>query len=198
MRNAEFARTVRNLGEPRRARRDGGFTVRPARLRDLVRELDILRDVNNDAFAGQWPFLPLSREEYAFSAKAMRMITRPSLVLIGEHRGRPAAVIHAVLDVNPLLKGMGGRTGPLRIARFLHGRRRIRSLIVFTIAIKKEFRHTRLFGVMLRALVASALDFDSIETTWISPDNQATVAAAVHLGMTPDRSFNVYSKDLQP
>jgi len=197
MKNPDFARTVRELGGRKRNELGtGDFTVRPARLGDLDRELDILREVNNDAFAGQWPFLPLSREEYAFSAKALRRITRPNLVLIGEHRGRPAAVIHAALDINPLLKTMGGKSGPLSIARFFHGRRRVRNLIVFTIAIKKEFRHTRLFAVMLQALVASGRDFDSIETTWISPGNTAAVAAAEKLGMTRDRSFALYAKEL--
>jgi hypothetical protein len=128
----------------------------------------------------------------------MRLITRPSLVLIGEHRGRPAAVVHAALDINPLVKITGGKIGPLSMARFLRGRRRVRNLIVFTIAIKNEYRHTRLFAIMQHALVDSARGFDSIETTWISPDNAAAVAASAKLGMTPDRSFTVYAKELRP
>ena len=199
MKNPRFAETLRALGSAppgRKANRD--ITVRPARLDDLDRELEIIRDVNNDAFADNWHFLPLSREEYAFAAKHMRLVTRPGLVLIGEYRGRPAAVLHAVLDINPLLRGLRGKTGPLRMVRFLCGRRGVRNLIIFSAGIKKQYRHTGVFAAMLQAFAEAARGFEAAETTWISPDNAAAVAAAGTLNMRPDRSFAVYAKELCP
>ena len=86
-----------------------GYTVRSFSLADKARDLAFMREVNNDAFAGNWHFLPLSPEEYMFSAKFMSFVTRPDLVKFVEYDGRPVAVLHCVLDVNPLLRTLERR-----------------------------------------------------------------------------------------
>ena len=133
-----------------------GYTVRPISLKHLSRDLESLRDVNNDAFAANWRFLPLSREEVAFSAKYLRLVTRPNFILIAEHLGRPVGVLHCVLDINPALKKLGGRPGPLNYLRFLGARKRIKKVIIFTVAIKNAYQHSRVYYLLLSAFARIA------------------------------------------
>jgi len=179
-----------------RAAAPPGYAVRSISRKHLKRDLEFIREVNNEAFASNWRFLPLSREEVAFSAKNLRFVTRPRLVLIAEHGRRPVGVLHCVLDINPALKSLGGRIGPIRFLRFLRDRSRVKKIIIFTVAIKNAYRHSRVFYLLLREFVQAAGDFETIETTWISPDNRPSVRAAEALGMIPDRTFVVYAKDL--
>jgi hypothetical protein len=175
-----------------------GYAVRPISMRHLGRDLESIREVNNEAFAPNWHFLPLSREEVAFSAKYLRLVTRPGFVLIAEHLRRPVGVLHCVLDINPALKKVGGRPGPLKYLGFLRDRRKIKKVIIFTVAIKHAYQHSRVYFLLLAAFARMARDVESLETTWISPDNASSVKAAESLGMTPDKAFAVYAKDLNP
>ena len=173
-----------------------GYSIRSFSPADKERDLECLREVNNDAFAGNWHFLPLSKEEYAFSAKYLSLVTRPDLIKIVEHRGRPVAVLHGVLDINPLLRGLKGKVGPLAYLRFRRGRRRLKTLIIYTVAIKKAYQHTRVFFLLLQAAQGMAKDFETVTTTWILPENVPSVRAAECLGMRPDKHFAVYEKRL--
>ena len=197
MRNDDIAGYVRRRYGAARAPRDrDGFIVRPFRRDDLPAELEHIREVNNDAFSDNWHFLPLSREEYLFSAKYLSLVTRPDLIQIVEHRSRPAAVLHCVLDINPLLRMFRGRVGPFKYLRFIAGKRRVTNLIIFTVAIRQEYRYSSVYHLLLRAFCRMAAPFAAAETTWLSEDNVPALRAAESLGMAPDKHFAVYKKEL--
>jgi len=174
-----------------------GYVVRPFRPDERAAELERIREVNNDAFDGNWHFLPLSREEYIFSARYLSLVTEPGLIQIVEHRGRPVAVLHCVLDINPLLRQLKGRVGPFKYLRFMSGRRNVRNLIIFTAAIKKAYQHSRAYYYLLQAFRRLAGGYRSAETTWLSPENLPALRAAESLGMVPDKHFAIYAKSLK-
>lgn len=174
-----------------------GFVVRPLRRHDLRAELERIREVNNDAFAENWPFLPLSAEEYRFAARHLSAVTEPDFIQIAEFRGRPVGVLHCVLDINPLLRPLRGRFSPAGMIRFQRGRRRIKTILIYTVAIRKAFRRTRVYHDLLAGFCRVARRFEAAETTWISPDNTAAVGAAESLGMVPDKHFVLFRKTLQ-
>jgi hypothetical protein len=197
MRNDDIGGTIRRRfgGRPEPAAVNG-YVVKSLDLQNLAGELERIREVSNDAFAGNWHFLPLSREEYLFSAKYMSLDTRPDLVKIVEHNGEPVAVLHCVLDINPLLRRLRGRVGPLKYLRFLRARKRIRTLIIFTVGIKRKHQHTRVYQLLLQAFCRMARDFDVLEATWVSPDNIPALRAAESLELRPDKHFGIFEKRL--
>ncbi len=173
-----------------------GFTVRSLILSDLKRELERIREVFNDAFSSNWHFLPASREEYEFSTKFLRLVSSPELIKIVEHGGEPVAVLMCVWDINPLLRKMYGKVGPVKYFRFLRERKRIRELIIYAVGIKKVYQQTRAFSLLLNSMCQIALNYDSLETTWILPENVLAMKAAERLGMVPDKHFVIYGKSL--
>ena len=175
-----------------------GYSVRSIDLKDLRAELERIREVNNDAFASNWHFLPLSREEYIFSSKYLSLVTRPDLIKIVEHQGRPVAVLHCVLDINPLLKKLKGRAGPVKYLNFLRARRKVKNLIIFTVAIKKAYQHTRVFHLLLAGFCRMGQEFETLESTWLSPENLPALRSAENMGMKPDKHFGVYEKRIAP
>lgn len=197
MKNEEIGTyLLKRYGPPQGVPEKNGFVVRPFRPGDFVAELDRIREVNNDAFSDNWHFLPLSREEYLFSAKYLSLVTKPELILIAEHLGSAVGVLHCVLDINPLLKKLGGRVNPIKYFGFLWGRRRVRNLIIFTVAIRKEYRHSRVYYLLLQAFCRTAASYATLETTWLSPENLPALRAAESLGMVPDKHFAIYEKAL--
>jgi hypothetical protein len=172
----------------------GEYTARPFQMSDFNGDLERIREVFNDAFSSNWHFLPLSKEEYVFSAKFLNLVTFPELITIVEHEGKAVGVLECVLDINPLLRELHGRVGPISYLRFLHGRKHIRSLIIYAVGIKKAFQGTRVYKMLLDSLCSQVLNYDTLETTWMSEDNLLAVRASEHLGLVRDKEFAIYRK----
>jgi hypothetical protein len=172
----------------------GGFSFRHLEIRHAAAELERIRCVFNDAFADNWRFLPVSREEYAFSAKGLFLVTRPDLITLVEHDGEPVGALLCVLDVNPQLRRLRGRAGPIGALRFLLQRRRVRDLIVYSVGVKRAYRSTRAYHLLLETACATAMRYRTLATTWISDDNVPAVRAAERLGLEPYKEFAVYEK----
>lgn len=171
------------------------YSVRNFSLRKMERDLEVVRGVFNDAFEGNWHFLPTTTAEQKFSAKYLKVVTDPGLVAIVEHHGNPVGVLMCALDVNPILRGMRGRPGPFGYLRFLRERKRIRTLVVYAVGIKKDYQRTRVFAMLLDSMRAMARRYDVLECTWMSPSNALALAAAKRMGMREHKHFLMYAKN---
>jgi hypothetical protein len=173
-----------------------GFTLRKFNLFDMRAELERIREVFNDAFSDNWHFLPVSREEYTFSAKSLFAVTNPSLIRIVEHNGKPVGVLQCVLNINPLLHSLNGRIRMTDIGRLLIQRRAIREVVVYAVGIKKAYQHSRAFILLTNAMLEIAQRYPVVSSTWMSEDNPAAVRASEIIGMKPYKWFEVYGKSL--
>jgi hypothetical protein len=185
-------------GPPPEYHRGGEYRVRNVDLPHMAHDLESIRDVFNDAFAGNWHFLPATAAEHLFAAKYLHLITRPALVTIVEHRGLPVGALLCVLDVNPLLRRMNGTAGPLNYCRFLAGRMRIRTLVVYAVGIRKAYQGTRVFTLLMDSIRRTAGSFDVLTCTWMHPGNALSCRTAARVGLVPDKHFTIYSKQVSP
>jgi hypothetical protein len=171
------------------------ITVRKFNIFQFKRDLEILRDINNDAFEDNKFFLPLSLKEYMFSAKYLFLVTRPALILIAEYKGEPVGAAQLVININSLIKCSNGRIRPWQIPGLLWRRRNIKELVIFTAGIKKAFRNKRVFTLILRSAIKIFRSYSKISTTWISDENLG-ISLANLLEMKPGKHFAIYSKQL--
>jgi len=163
---------------------------------DFRRDLDVVRDVFNDAFSTNWHFLPATLEEHLFSAKYLSLVTDPSLVTIVEHHGKAVGVLMCVVDVNPVLQSLGGKAGPLSYMKLMRGKKRMRTLVVYAVGIRKAYQRTRAYVLLCHALLQTSQGFDILESTWMSPGNVLAVAASRRMGMVEHKHFRIYRKSL--
>ena len=173
---------------------DNGYSVRPFKKNQFDMDLEHLRDVFNDAFSQNWHFLPVSQSEYLFCAKYLNLVTYPELIQFVEHNGKPVAAIQFVLDINPHLQKFVGKLNVLRYLHFLSEKKKIKKIIVYAVGVKKAYRRTRAFPLILQATVSVARKYDVLETTWTSDDNEPAIRAANLLGLKPDKRFFIYKK----
>jgi len=176
------------------SRSSAGYTVRSFRMNDFEAELERIREVFNDAFSSNWHFLPLTKEEYIFSAKFLNLVTLPNLITIVEYKGDPVGILECVLDINPLLRELNGKVGPIKYVNFLRARKRVQNLIIYAVGIKKAFQGTRVYKLLLDSMCSLTLDYDTLETTWMSDDNLLALRAAEDLGLERDKEFSIYRK----
>ncbi|MGH9824753.1 MAG: N-acetyltransferase, partial [Blastocatellia bacterium] len=70
-----------------RTRLKEGITVRTVNLKDFDREVQLLREVYNDAWSRNWGFVPVSGEEFQHLARDLKQIVDPNVVFIAEKEG---------------------------------------------------------------------------------------------------------------
>jgi hypothetical protein len=175
---------------------NNGYSIRPFSMRNLNDDLEKVREIFNDAFSDNWHFLPVSKEEYRFSAKFLKLVTYPDLILIAEHQGIPVGVLQCVLDINPLLKDLNGKVTPLKYFQFIRKRKSIRKIIIYAVGIKKDYQRTKVYRLLLNYFCRTASKYECLETTWMSDKNYMAIKASEHLGLKPDKHFAIYEKRL--
>ena len=81
-------------------------------MKDFEGEVARVWDVYNAAWARNWGFIPMSKEEFALMGKEMKQILKPEMVLIGEVKGRVVGFALALPDINQALKPADGKLLP--------------------------------------------------------------------------------------
>src|SRR5205085_741361 len=71
-------------------------------------EVDIVRDIYNEAWSKNWGFTPFTSEELEIIATEYKMFVDPRIALVAEVDGQPAAMCFAIPDVNELVKDFDG------------------------------------------------------------------------------------------
>ncbi|MFZ4559625.1 MAG: hypothetical protein ACOYOD_05455 [Saprospiraceae bacterium] len=177
--------------------RKAGYSIRPFRLLHIPSELERIREIYNDAFDGNWHFLPLSKEEYRYSANAMFLITNPSLVQFIEYKGKPVGVLHLVLNINPVLQALQGRLRPSSLFYFLRKRFFIDEVVLYAVGIKKDFQRTAAIHCFVWAFCRTAQRFKTAYCTWMTEGNKSAIQSAESVGFEPYKWFDIFEKQLK-
>jgi hypothetical protein len=176
---------------------DGGVKIRKFNLLRMKRDLEIMRDINNDSFEDNWYFLPLTKEEYGFSAKFLFLVTRPGMIQFAEYKGRTIGVTQCVIDFNALIKSLRGKIKLWKLPQLFIKRNRLKHLVIFTVGIKKTYQHTQVSAVMINAAMKLFRKYSTVSTTWISSENKVVIHISELFEMEPYKHFSIFSKMLQ-
>ncbi len=112
--------------------------VRPLDMRHFQREIEVIRDIYNDAWNGNWGFVPMTDAEFDHMAKSLKTIVDPRIVLIAEKRGAPVAFSLSIPDINPALKKVNGRLFPVGLPLLLYYSRRIRRVRTMALGVARK------------------------------------------------------------
>ncbi|MGD9982574.1 MAG: hypothetical protein AB7S51_00245 [Porticoccaceae bacterium] len=176
--------------------------LRALRRRDLAAELEILRDIFNDAWAENWGFVPFTRAEFTELGKVMAALLPEDHVQIAEIDGRPVAFIVALPNVNEAARDLRGRLLPWGWAKLLWRLkvRGVRSGRVPLMGVRREYHHTRL-GPTLAFMVINAVrgglvrrGIGDVELGWILEGNSGMRNIIEAIGGTAYKRYRIYRK----
>ena len=184
-------------------RQTPGLVIREAESHNLERDIKIITDIYNDAWADNYCALPLDDEESKIIAEHIRPIFRKELVLIAELDGEPVAIAFGSLDVNETLRSLGRCNTIIDLLRFLwrlkfHPPRSARLLIL---GIKKAHRGPRLkfLSVLLYCEMndrARTLGIEKGELSWTLEDNVKINRGIELMGGKVYKKYRIYAKTL--
>jgi len=171
-----------------------GVRVRPINMKDFQADVEKVWEVYGAAWARNWGFIPMSREEFFQMGKEMKMILKPELVLIGEKDNKVVGFALALPDVNQALKRAGGSLFPTGLLKILYYQRLIKNVRVLALGVEEEYRASGLAAGFYATLVRNArkLGFGDCEMSWILEDNVLMNRSLEAMGAKRYKTYRIY------
>ena len=180
--------------------------VRPMDLKHFRREVDIIRDIYNSAWSGNWGFTPFTSDELEIIASEYKMFVDTEIALVAEVDGKPAAMCFAIPDVNELVKDFDGELvkRPLNLVKLLFRLRfaRPRHARLILLGVKEEFRASHKYGTLAAVLYVEVAErgarrgYVGGELGWTLEDNVMINRGIERMGARRYKTYRVYEKAL--
>lgn len=167
--------------------------------KDFQGEVDKCFEIYNSAWEKNWGFFPMTKEEFVFAAKDMKMILDPRMAFMAEVDGKAAGFMLAVPDFNYIFKRIpNGKLFPTGIFKLLLGKKLLKSVRIITLGVKPEFRGSGIFALFTYEAFERAKKFGYLagEASWILEDNVAMNKPWQDLGAPLYRRWRIYEKAL--
>ena len=179
-------------------------SVRPLRRRQLKQELEILRDIFNDAWANNWGFTPFTQAEFADIGELLTLLVDDDFVQIAEIDNQPVAMIVVLPNINEVITDLNGRLLPTGWLKLLW-RLKVRypaTARAPLMGVRKAYQHTRL-GPALAFMVVEAVchglirrNIRNVELSWILEDNSGMRNIIETCGGVISKRYRIYEKSL--
>ncbi len=172
--------------------------IRPADLKQLDRELAILKQVYNEAWEQNWGFVKYTDAEFDHLAADLKLIIDPDIALIAEVEGKVAGLAIGLPDLNQVLKRLRGRLLPWGIFTLLRRKRYINQIRLSILGLLPQFRRTGLELVLIREVYrrGTAKGYRRSECSWILEDNEAMNNGIKAAGGYLAKTYRLYQKPL--
>ena len=178
--------------------------VRALRRKHMDEDLEMVREIFNDAWSDNWGFVPFARDEFRAIGREMLMLVPDSFIQIAEMDGEAVAFIVLLPNVNEAIVDLNGRLLPFGWLKLLH---RLKFKYPTTariplMGVKKRLHHTRLgpglaLSVVLALRPAALLKgVEEVEMSWILEHNEPMKNIAEALGGYVSKRYRVYEKEL--
>jgi len=182
----------------------GCARVRPMRRSRLNEDLEIIKDIFEDAWSTNWGFIPFSKDEVRHLGYTLRLLVDDDAVQIAEVDGVPAAMIVALPNLNEAIRDLQGRLLPFGWLKLLW-RLKVKSLKtarVVLMGVRKSFQRSPL-GAALGFLLIDAVrgygvrrGVQEVELSWILEDNMPMRNIITMVGGVLYKRYRIYEKSL--
>jgi hypothetical protein len=178
--------------------------TRPWRKSALTEELRVLREIFDDAWSGNWAFIPFTEAEFARMGQEMKHLIPDDFVQIAELDGSPAAMIVLLPNINEAIKDLNGRLLPLGWLKLLW---RIKVRFPKTgrvplMGVRRRF-HNSLLGAALALNLIDAVrsagarkGMKEAELSWVLEDNTGMRNILESVGGVAYKRYRIYEKKL--
>jgi len=181
-----------------------GVSLRPMRRAALRAEVEALIGIYNEAWAGNWGFVPFTPEEVAHLADELRPLLHEKLVWFAEAAGEPVAFAVCLPNLNEAARDLGGRLLPFGWARLLWRLKvsGVESARVPLMGVRRRVgggllgRVLPLFLIEALRREARAMGLRRIEMSWVLEDNAPMRRLAEGFGARVYKTYRVYERDL--
>ncbi len=182
-------------------RKEPDVIVRTISKRSLAADLPKIREVYNSAWEKNWGFVPMTPEEMDFMASRLKPLLDQDFAFLAEYRREdgslePIAFMMSMPDYNRAIAATKGRLLPFGWLKFLFAQRKIQTLRVITLGIKRDWRMRGVNAIMFGAGLRAALKrgFTGVEVSWLLEDNDLVIRSVKIWGGRLYKTYRIYER----
>ena len=199
--SVDFPPRIRRLADRYAA---SGVKLRQIDMSRFEAEFGMVMEIFNDAWSGNWGFVPFTDAELKHMAKGLKPLLDPKLTAIAEHDGRPVAFGIMLPNLNEAIRDFGGKLLPFNWIRLLlRLKKGTASARVPLLGVRRSFS-AGLSGGLAPFLIIDSMHkgarkkgIERIELSWILEDNRPMRRIIEELGAVAYKTYRVYQKNLR-
>ncbi len=182
----------------------GRVKIRTMRRDCFEEDLEIIRDIFEDAWSENWGFIPFTQAEFADLGKNLKLLVDADSVRIAEVDGEPAAMIVMFPNINEMIKDLNGRLLPFGWLKLLW-RLKVagpKSARIPLMGVKRRYQGSRL-GATLALMMIAPLHVNArkqgikeIDMSWILEQNHGIRKIIESVGSVCYKRYRIYQKEL--
>jgi len=173
-------------------------SIRRLDLKNLNKEAEIIRQIYNEAWAQNWGFVPLTKQEMADIVRELKPVVRLEGTCVLEVDGKPAGFYICIPNMNHVLKVLrGSLSNPLRLLKALWTWRKIKDARLLMLGVAPEFRQRGIDLILIKHIIEHGVAvWDWAELSWVLEDNAAMIRGIEECGCHLFKRYRIYQKSL--
>lgn len=181
-----------------RCEKRGNITLRRLNLHNLEKEAEIIRTIYNQAWAENWGFVPLDKQEMTDIVNELKAIVRVEGTCVLEEDGVPAGFYICIPNMNHVLKILrGSLKNPVRLVRALLAWRKIRDARLIMLGVLPEFRKRGIDLILIKHIIIHGVAvWNRAELSWVLEDNAGMLRGIEECGCHFSKRYRVYEKEI--
>jgi hypothetical protein len=169
-------------------------------------ETPLLEELFNDAWRGNWGFVPFTKAEFDSTADALKLVMPPEYGVVAEIDGVPQSFVIALPNLFEIIGDLNGRLFPLGLPRLISRMRNhgFKSARIVLLGTRKVLQNSATGGVVLLSMFdelrnrASSVPVQHLEAGWVLEDNMAMRRPIEMFGAKIDKIHRIYEKRFSP
>ncbi|MDH4026172.1 MAG: N-acetyltransferase, partial [Desulfuromonadales bacterium] len=166
-------------------------------------DLEIIRDIFNDAWSQNWGFVPFTPAEFKELGKNLKMLVDFEFIRIAEVEGEPAAMIVMFPNINEVVQDLNGSLLPFGWLKLLWRLKvsRPKSARIPLMGVRRRYQGSSL-GAALALMVIAELHvvarrrgIEEVDMSWILEQNQGVRNIIESIGSSLYKRYRIYQKD---
>jgi len=179
--------------------RRNNIVIRKVNMKNFKQEADSLREVYNAAWEKNMGFVPMTKAEWDYLAKDLKLLLDPDFCIVAEQAGRIIGFGLALPNLNEvLIKVKRGRLLPTGIFKILFGKRKIKGIRIITLGVVNGYRkmgiEACLYGTIIKEYRRKKLQY--AEASWTLEHNDLINNAIKAINGVPYKKYRIYEKAL--
>lgn len=180
-------------------KRHPNIKIRKMNLKQMDKEVKIIHEIYNKAWAKNWGYSPLPLELLQHSAGDLKMIADPDLALVAEDNGKAVAFSITLPDIHEVFRKIGnGKLFPTGIFTLLFNKNKVKGLRTALAGVLPEYHATGVDVIMHHEAIVNAYSkiYDNAEMSWVLENNISMIRLAERAGGFIEKRYRMYEKAL--
>jgi len=165
-------------------------------------ETALMEELFNDAWSGNWGFVPFTKAEFDSTADALNLVMPPEFGIVAELDGKPQSFVIALPNLFEIVSDFDGRLGffgPLKLFQRMKSHK-FRNARIVLLGTRKKIQNSATGGVVFFSMIeemrrrGKGATIEAFEAGWVLEDNLAMRKPIEMFGGKVDKVHRIYEK----